>query len=336
MAGPTSIPVATAQLALQFKRFADGKAAEWFSNQDFSRRPTTFEDAVAEGEYYEDQFGDSAKAPAASEPPRVNTPPLSPRAPAARPLKRGPRGTVSPIIPDYHVKTQLDHTVARISITDLLTKSPVSRMQLREYLDGLDEALPTERRRPMAGAAPGNQANYCCPVLEPEPSVKTVAIDPPCSQGDDNIYLVDRPSAFGLPSPTLATDDAVGDTRQTLTTPATAPSCFEKTAPSSLQQCKPHHTDMKPASPRGRGPQICYPESGGHGHGEYGQVQEQNPGGSLRQRSESLSPVLRGLPLSPFLFNLFVDWVVREALAAYPDSGVTMQYGFPTASSPIQ
>ncbi|GAB4813969.1 hypothetical protein N2152v2_001015 [Parachlorella kessleri] len=223
----------------------DGKAAEWFSNHDFSRRPTTFEAAVTEGEYYEGQFGDSTKAPAASEPPRVNTPPLSPRAPAARPLKRGPRGTVPLIIPDYHVKTQLDHTVARISIADLLMKSPVSRMQLREYLDGLDEALPTERRRPMAGTPTGNQANYCCPDLEPEPSVKTVAIYPPCPQGVDNIYLVDRPSAIGRLSPTLVTDDPVGDTRQTLTTPAAAPSCFEKTAHSRLQHCKPQPTDMK-------------------------------------------------------------------------------------------
>ncbi|GAB4817192.1 hypothetical protein N2152v2_004238 [Parachlorella kessleri] len=39
--------------------------------------------------------------------------------------------------------------------------------------------------------------------------------------------------------------------------------------------------------------------------------------------------VQQGCPLAPFLFNVFMDWVVREALAACPDSGVTLQYGFP-------
>ena len=36
--------------------------------------------------------------------------------------------------------------------------------------------------------------------------------------------------------------------------------------------------------------------------------------------------------MAPFLSNLFVqlvtDWAAREALAACPDSGVTLQYGF--------
>jgi hypothetical protein len=39
--------------------------------------------------------------------------------------------------------------------------------------------------------------------------------------------------------------------------------------------------------------------------------------------------VQQGCPLAPFLFNIFMDWVVREALAACPDSGVSLQYGFP-------
>ena len=39
--------------------------------------------------------------------------------------------------------------------------------------------------------------------------------------------------------------------------------------------------------------------------------------------------VQQGYPLAPFLFNIFMDWVVREALAACPESGVSLQYGFP-------
>ena len=38
--------------------------------------------------------------------------------------------------------------------------------------------------------------------------------------------------------------------------------------------------------------------------------------------------VQQGCPLAPLLFNIFIDWVVREALAACPDCGVTLQYGF--------
>jgi hypothetical protein len=201
---PGITPIATAQLALQFKRFSgkpdqnpeaftrqlryakavhgwsdihalyyagmhlDGKAAEWFSNQDFTkweefekalqerfgidptkmltllekrrqgpnesvrdfadslrtlarysakgrgnndalllhfflkglrdepkefvlyRRPSTFEGAVAEGEYYEDQFtGGRTKTTFMHGAQKVDTPPLSPRQPNTRPGKKG-------------------------------------------------------------------------------------------------------------------------------------------------------------------------------------------------------------------------------------------------------
>ncbi len=39
--------------------------------------------------------------------------------------------------------------------------------------------------------------------------------------------------------------------------------------------------------------------------------------------------VQQGCPLAPFRFNIFMDWVVQESQAAWPDIGVSLQYGFP-------
>ena len=52
-------------------------------------------------------------------------------------------------------------------------------------------------------------------------------------------------------------------------------------------------------------------------------------GGSRSAPFSMHSGVQQGCPLAPFLFNLFMDWVAREALAACPGSGVSLRYGFP-------
>jgi hypothetical protein len=59
----------------------------------------------------------------------------------------------------------------------------------------------------------------------------------------------------------------------------------------------------------------------------------------IRVGSSHSSPFLmefgvqQGCPLAPFLFNLFMDWVFRETLAACPDSGVSLQYGMANGGS---
>jgi hypothetical protein len=52
-------------------------------------------------------------------------------------------------------------------------------------------------------------------------------------------------------------------------------------------------------------------------------------GGSRSHSFSMESGVQQGCPLAPILFNLFMDWVIKEALAACPDSGVSLKYGIP-------
>ena len=78
--------------------------------------------------------------------------PVVPKAPAPRPPVRST--TAPAIMPHFNVMTQLDNTIARISVSELLRMAPVYRSQLREYLDEAD-ATGT-RRRPTTNT----RANY--------------------------------------------------------------------------------------------------------------------------------------------------------------------------------
>ncbi|GAB4819831.1 hypothetical protein N2152v2_006877 [Parachlorella kessleri] len=155
------------------------------------RRPTTFAQAVAEAEYYEDEFlGELTKTGLTNDPPRMTAaqalsgamsveagqPSLgssqglrrAPPVPSAPTRTAAPRNVPrSAIIPDYHVMTQLDHTLARISVSELLRHCPF-RAQVGKLELSLD--VPS--------------------WLQPE---------------RDNIYLVDPAKPEEGPKPTMST-----------------------------------------------------------------------------------------------------------------------------------
>ena len=82
------------------------------------------------------------------------------RAAATRaPARQMAPPTLSPLS-NYNVLAQLDHTIARISMSELLRTSPVCRRQLREYLENTEATMASQNRRPSAVNASAGKVNY--------------------------------------------------------------------------------------------------------------------------------------------------------------------------------
>jgi hypothetical protein len=82
------------------------------------------------------------------------------RAAATRtPARQMAAPTLSPLS-NYNVLAQLDHTIARISMSELLRTSPVCRRQLRGYLDNTEATMAPQNRRSSAVNAPAGKVNY--------------------------------------------------------------------------------------------------------------------------------------------------------------------------------
>ncbi|GAB4822872.1 hypothetical protein N2152v2_009918 [Parachlorella kessleri] len=107
-----------------------------------TRRPTTFEQAAAEGEFYEDQFLNRRGKTLVFNLPKEGE---APRPASARPsATRGGAAANSPLAPRYNLVSQLDSTTARISkiaIVDLgashsvLSQSVIRKLQLHGYVE---------------------------------------------------------------------------------------------------------------------------------------------------------------------------------------------------------